>query len=400
MVTCTDVAAPRNIKIFPGNVSLSVGDHIFDGTDNRVFDVPNVLVGGRPTPLVLRSSKRPVDDEAALRYERSYAVVASKEKIHPVIYALSILKMPFGCKGYRKLSLMGQDKSLKDLLNHEKNKDPAYSQFLSNPKIISLAVSSVVGCLFRAADLGFCLLDMKPDNILCSLSTGLCYLIDFSREWSFWMPEELVYFFGRTQRDTRVPMPKLGTPCARTRGLSLYLMCLLLYAHLESFFASTDRGSLAFQLVERFRNILWNSCVPLEPLLEYSVELVNRSDADENTIFHNLGLIVRQYFLKKAVHYEECLKWLLLTYPLENKLVGPHCSGKDMPVVVNNILFENDRVSSKGGPREVGIELVGESEYPCPPLFARRIYGVHEGFPYQRVGKVKKNIYVPSILAQ
>jgi len=398
MVTCADVLTPRKIKVVPGNSSMNVGNHIFDGSDNAVFDVPDAVVNGRPTPMVLRSSKEPVEDEDNLRYERSYAVIAAKEKIHPVIYALSILKMPVGCKGYRKLSLMGREKSLQDLLRHERDKDPAYAQFLSKPDVLSLAVSSVVGCLFRAADLGFCLLDVKPANILCSLSTGLCYLIDFSRQWSFWMPEELVDFFGQTQSDKRDPRVSLGTPCARTRGVSLYLMCLLLYAHLKTYFHSTEPGALAFQLAERIRNILWNSCVPLELILEFSVKLIPESD--QYPFFYRLAKIVHAYFLKDAGSWEACLEWIFLTYPVKYKLVSPYCSGKDMHVSVDGVVFENDRLGSKGGPREVGIELVGEAEYACPPLTAKRIYGVHKGFPYQRVDKVKKNIYMPSILAR
>lgn len=376
---------------------MKVGKRLAEGADNSVYDVPKGLVAGVPTPMLLRSSIRPEESRQVLREERSLARIAEEEKIHPVIYALGITQAPFGCPGYRNLYLMSAETTLHSLLYSEKKKDQKYAQFLANPSVRKRAVESILGCLLRAADLGLCLLDVKPGNVVCSVTTGTSYLIDFDPQWAWWMPEEVLEVFeqrpqeeylGGYEQGYRGAYRRGGGPCAKSRGVYLYLMVLLLYAHLQKDFRF-DAGTFAVQLSEALLGILRTSCVPLETLLAYAKAHVRDQDA-EWTFFHALGKVVHSYFRKDLTDLVDLMKWIFLDYPYKEKLLTPFCSGKSPDVSIRGLAIVDDAASVGGGPRETGIAMMTDEDgssvhYPCAPLVASRKYVIDRGFPFRRL---------------
>ena len=370
-----------------------------------MFDVPRGLVGGVPTPMLLRSSIRPEESRQELREERSLARIAEEEKIHPVIYALGITQAPFGCPGYRNLYLMSAETSLHSLLYSEQKKDQKYAQFLANPSVRRRAVASILGCLRRAADLGLCLLDVKPDNVVCSVTTGTSYLIDFDPQWAWWMPEEVLEVFGwrpqeayeRAYRGAYQPR-RGGGPCAKSRGVYLYLMVLLLYAHLQKNFRS-DAGTFAVQLSKDLLGILRTSCVPLETLLAHAKAHV-QDENEEWTFFHALGKVVHNYFRRDSTDLVDLLKWIFLDYPYEEKLLSPFCSGKSLDVSIRGLAIVDDAASVGGGPRETGIATItredgSSAHYPCAPLVASRQYVIDRGFPFRKLSRATMSSSFP-----
>jgi hypothetical protein len=405
MEDCKNLKPPSRLLIRPGNYSLMVGRELAKGADNAVYLVPGGLVGNKPTPMLLRSSVRSEESPDELRKERAFAKIAEQERIHPVIYALGIRGAPLGCRGYRSLVLMDMETSLHDLLYAEQKKTQTYAQFLSSPGLRQKAVESILGCLFRTADLGLCLLDVKPANIVCSLETGSCHLIDFDSAYVWWMPEEVLEVFDPTNYHSSPQIRRAGAACARSRAVFLYLMLLLLYAHLQKDFTAQAPGTFASQLSDALKRVLAGSCVPLHTLLDHGHAYVEGGEQEEDasTFFHALALVLEHYFkeeVKQPRSPEKLLEWFFLEYPLKKKLTSPFCSGKDLHVHIRGIPIEDDKRSVSGGPREAGIEGVTDAHgdlvpYPCAPLLAARKYLVDRNFPFIKLFKVTNSASYP-----
>ena len=110
--------------------------------------------------------------------------------------------------------------------------------------------------LCKASDIGLCLLDNKPANILCDANTHRAYLIDLSPAWTNFMDESLVGMFKDAPDSIR---------CSKTRGVQLYIMVLLLHMHLlHETSAMTERRHVMLRF---YGKLLQDSCVPLHLMM-------------------------------------------------------------------------------------------------------------------------------------
>jgi hypothetical protein len=322
-----------------------------EGGSNQIFNTS--------TPgIVLRSTMtEPAEDddetEHVMLTENALMRILNRERLHPVLFAQSLLRAPFGYEGFVNASLMQQDLPLSSVLKGTlKPPDRFYASFFQ----------SLYSALCSVADLGFCLMDLRPTNVVVDY-LGRAQLIDLGVDYIEWMDEVLLEFFARDEGSNRrgpksVPS---GTKCARLRGMQLYFMLLLMYAHLKESYA---RFPSAQSLMTQLRGVLSRSCVPLHA----AVELQNKS-----YLLQVLKGRVERYF-------NQDLKTFLLQYVQRNQLLAPNCSGKGFDVVINGRPYQGDRVSCCKGlnPRQVVLQRLLDREYPCKTTASLRRYAVDE----------------------
>lgn len=416
MLNCEDLPPFKRAMLLPSRQMLNVGKPLAAGGYNTSSPVLDFKIKGRSAPALLRSSTRGEHGEAAeqLKREQAFMLLFSREQIHPPVYASSIVPAPFGCHGDRLLSLMARGVVMRELLDAPpKSKLGAYTW---NPKWQRAALRSLRGCLIRAAELGFCLLDIKPENIVYDVSQAAAYVIDLDPHNVVWMDEDLLTIYGgreddaprrgrydedyddwfasyaRRQRDDeRASYPPVV--CARTRGTQLYIMYLLFHCHMhKTLGASPYNGSFGILVLEFLRYALSSSCVPLQTLNDYA----QQAHGDfRGELFPILHATVQHYFSKEEAS-QDPFTWFFLTYPIGEKLLSKLCSGKEAFVTVEGAPFRDDDLSGTGR-RAAAVERDDDRPYPCP-LSRRsgRRYGIAWNTPYTRDSGLMRAIHPAS----
>ena len=369
---------PKTVTL-PNSPPRRVVARIGRGSFNNAYSVPKspVNVPGAsikknpraktaPQNDVLRVTSKYSHDESepleGMKTENALMRIAAREGIHPIIYAQSLLAAPLGCHGSISATLM-------------KRETPLFKYLQSNDvntKTLNRLFLSLYAAICRTADLGLCLCDIRPDNVLCDPQAGVCHLIDLGLDYTVWMDDDLFELFKReeAQRDAGVVCkPKgdacddkqpqcLGAACAKTRGTQLYIMLLLFRAHLV--YDKNLRGyNSAKYFASKLAIILSKSCAPVQKLLD----LLNVHESCEGEepagLVNILGCRVDYYFKKKLLQF-------LVEDVLSQKLVDIHsCDGKSLRnVVVNGTSYTRDDASCFRK-RQAMIGKIGDKPYPC-----------------------------------
>ena len=301
--------------------------------------------------VVLRSTmEEPEGDDAKtereMRYENALMRIAAREWLHPVLFAQSIMHAPLGFQGLVNASLMQQELPLSEVLKEKlKVVPPGFTNFFE----------SLYSALCTIADLGLCLTDLRPNNVVVD-HKGHARLIDLGVDYIQWMDEGLLGYFeqanvGRRsqnvyEQDER-PDPR-GTKCARTRGTQLYLMLLLMFAHLDQLYRQYIKAQ---QLKAKLHWVLSRSCVPVHALVDLQ---------DESDLMQMLESRIEHYF-------DLDLKKFLIDYVKFHGLLDKHCTGKGFDVTINRKLYQNDATTCRQGQgtRQVVLQEFLDTEYPC-----------------------------------
>jgi len=293
------------------------------------------------------------DTEHSMLTENALMRILNRERLHPVLFAQSLLHAPFGYEGFVNASLMQQELPLSSVLKG--GAEPPRGFYAS-------FFQSLYSALCSVADLGLCLMDLRPHNVVVDYQ-GRARLIDLGIDYIEWMDEVLLEYFARDEGGIRRDLRSVpsGTKCARVRGMQLYFMLLLMYAHLQASYAKFPRAQ---SLMTQLRGVLSRSCMPLHA----AVELQN-----ESQLLQVLNGRVKRYF-------KQDLKTFLLQYVKLNELLAPNCSGKGFDVVINGRPYRGDQVSCWKGlsPRQVVLQRVLDREYPCKTTAPLRRYVVND----------------------
>ena len=345
---------PTSMTLPPNKKNINVAQCIGKGSSNNVYDVEGR--GNQVLRAIANMEREDPEPPEAMRRENALMRIAAEEKIHPVIYAQSLLHAPFGCGGYVAATLMQKETSFKKFL-----KDAEFDVFNADQARLARMFSSLYATICKVADLGLCACDIRPANFLCVPQTGVCHLIDLGLDYVVWMDAAVFDLFesGGTED------PRFGTACAKTRGVQLYLMLLLFYAHL-TYFKDYFEKPRARYFAERLRAILTNSCVPLQALLGLSDQddghdacKEQRQSEEEKDLMHILFCRVKRYFSKNN------LKWFLVDFVHKNGLHSVHCNGKSLKqVVVGGRDYSRDFVSCTSN-RAAVLRKIDERQYPC-----------------------------------
>lgn len=411
MMNCEDLPPYKRAMLLPSRRVLNMGKPLGSGQYNISSPVLDFKVNGRSAPALLRASTRAEHDEAAelLKREQAFMLLFAREQIHPPVYASSVVPAPFGCHGDRLLSLMARGVDMVDLIEAPLNsKLGAYAW---NPKWQRAALRSLRSCLIRAAELGFCLLDIKPANIIYDVSDATAYVIDLDPHSVVWMDEDLLTIYAgrrdgdaelrgrydddddwfssyarRRHDDEHTSYPPVV--CARTRGTQLYIMYLLFHCHMHKMLgASQFNGSFGILVLEFLRYALKSSCVPLQWLNDYAQHAHGHFRGD---LFQQLHDNVHHYFSKEEAN-QDPFTWFFLTYPIGEKLLSKLCSGKEAFVTVEGMSFRDDATSGAG--RGAVVEQVETRPYPCPlSRQSGRRYGIRWNTPYARSSGLVRSI--------
>lgn len=403
---------PKKVVLLPRGDALKVEHEDLEEEHSRRFDdfeVKGVSIDGRAAVrLDLRLSKEASKEEALLKHERSLLLLAEKERIHPVIHALSVLKAPFGCEGFRLASLEDHKVPLNVFLEEGTEDRPAPS-----------FVDYFFGCLLRLDELGLCLCDISPESFSMDPATGHCFVSSWNPAMCVWMDKGLMKFFEDREKQEKqekrsaadaafARLKKRGTVCARVRGTQLYFMMLLLHMHMQEH-ADTYWGGV---LLERLRNFLRNSCVPLQALVSTGKELCKQGQQENSVeaggVFVLIAIACAKLLLPMLQDDEDLqklsegdltglLEWFLVTYPKKHRLLEPSCSGKDSYVELDHASYEDDEKTLGGSKRGVFLAKYLGRRYPCPvSSFARR-YELDEQQLFSLRDGRRQQIHVPSM---
>jgi hypothetical protein len=345
---------PTGMTLPPSKTKINVGRCIGRGSSNNVYDVT-----GRANQVlraIANMDREDPEPAEAMQQENALMRIAAEERIHPVIYAQSLMHAPFGCGGFVAATLMQKETPFKKFLL-----DAEFDVLDADQGKLARVFSSLYATICKVADLGLCLCDIKPENFLCVPRTGVCHLIDLGLDFVVWMDPAVVDLFETVDgADSR-----LGGACAKTRGVQLYLMLLLFYAHLTYFtnYASKPR---ARYFSERLRGILANSCIPLQALLGLSQHHDEHEDVckrkrhseEEKDLMQILFCRVKHYFKKN-------LQWFLVDFVQRNGLRSVQCNGKSLQqIVVGGQVYSKDFVSCTSS-RQAVLRRIDERQYPC-----------------------------------
>lgn len=403
MTECRRV--PKKVVLLPRGDVLKVEHEDLEDHTHRFddFEVQGVSIDGRPAVrLDLRLSKEASQEEAGLKKERALLLLAQKERIHPVIHALSVLKAPFGCEGFRLASLEDHTVPFRDFLEGGG----------SGP--VPSLVDSFFGCFLRLDELGLCLCDISPESFSMDPVAGHCFVSSWNPNMCSWMDQGLLKFFEDQQKREGIAgaafarLKKRGTVCARVRGTQLYFMFLLLHMHLQEH-EESHRGRI---LMDRLEHLLMNSCVPLQALASVGKELCKKAKeaniVETGGVFILIAVACKELLRPTLKDVDEdlqklaeddlvgLLEWFLVTYPKKHGLLEPSCSGKDSYVEVDHASFEDDERTLGGAKRSVFLAKYLGRSYPCPvSSFARR-YELDEQL-FSLSGGKRQQVHAPSM---
>jgi hypothetical protein len=358
---------PRNVVACIGRGSFN---NAYSVSKSSPVNAPGAsrksLAKTAPQTDVLRVTSKYRHDESEpleeMKKENALMRVAAREGIHPIIYAQSLLAAPLGCHGSISATLMKRETSL---FKYLKSDDV-------DAKTMNRLFLSLYAAICRTADLGLCLCDLRPDNVLCDPQAGICHLIDLGLDYTVWMDDDLFELFKEEEarRDAGVVCkPKgdacddkqprcLGAACAKTRGTQLYIMLLLFRAHLV--YDKKLRGyARAKYFASKLSLILSKSCAPVQKLLDLFNVHESCEGEEPQGLVNILSCRVDHYFDKK-------LRQFLVEDVLGQKLVDIHgCDGKSLQhVVVNGTSYTRDDASCFPK-RQAMIRRIGDKPYPC-----------------------------------
>jgi len=345
-------------KKYTKTPAVEVRECLGHGSSNNVY---NVAPARGWADKVLRATSQ-LDREApeppeAMSRENALMRIAAAEKIHPIIHAQSLMHAPFRCYGFVSATLMQKEVPFPKFL-----KNPEFDHLNSDQAKLSNMFTSLYAAICRAADLGLCLCDIKPANVVCIPEKDKCHLIDFGLEFVVWMDPKVFEMFEHAEDASGA---RDGAACANTRGVQLYIMLLLFYTHLTSF-GDFLRSPRAQYFAGRLRGILAESCVPNQALLGlsdqyggYKDQCKQRHESEEDKdLMHILFCRVKRYFQKN-------LKWFLVDFVYKYGLRQRNCDGKSLePIRVGGKEYSNDAVSC-ASKRGAVLRRLDERQYPC-----------------------------------
>jgi hypothetical protein len=298
---------------------------------------------------LLRISSTSGSEEAdGMDTEHALMNVFSHASIHPKVYATTQIRGSPGVPNVAA-SVMKRHTMLWDYIDN-KTHGPT-----TRDDTVRIAVSIYLQ-LCKASDIGLCLLDNKPANILCDAKTHRAYLIDLSPVWSIFMDESLMGMFKDAPDSIR---------CSKTRGVQLYVMVLLLYMHLlHETDAMTERRRVMLRF---YGKLLQDSCVPLHLMMS----LTGPGLPDK------LSQLSSTYFFKNHVDSHDRMMGLklLLQLAIDRNLIMKRCGATD-DVIVGGVRYDGELVSCTGpGRRHFVLETLNGRVYPC-----KLTSPIHEAF--------------------
>jgi len=360
--------------------------------------------------LALRTTALLNDEipEEELQREGALMRVLARAGIHPAVFAQTPngkAHAPFGYQGGAFSSLMQREVSLYNFLTQSKYDDLAH--------LVPTLEATLFEAICKTADLGLCLLDLRPLNVVCLLPSGVCHLIDLGSDYLVWMDEKLLDLFREDEREQQQRRPafrasllrrtpgqqgrgpvvraaapaQLGSACAKTRGVQLYLMLLLMHRHLE---LGSQKYARYKEMASLLRKRLADSCVPLDRLRELFPEECPEHDEGLGDI---LACRLQKYF-------KENQDTFLRDYVLTHRLMREGCSGKALDVVVvAGRDYSRDDAASCRGTRASVLRRLGPRAYPCVERLPSLQYRVDDlGSASQLVQRPRKASSVTPIV--
>ena len=313
--------------------------------------------------LVLRTTSQSEDTipDQELQQEGALMRVLARAGIHPAVFAQTPAgnaHAPFGYRGSAFSSLMQREVSLHNFLRQSEYNDFAH--------LVPTLEATLFQAVCKTADLGLCLLDIRPLNVVCLLPSGVCHLIDLGSDYLVWMDEQLLDLFREDEQEQQrrrrrrgsffraaAPAQLGGSACAKTRGVQLYLMLLLMHRHLE---LGSDKNARYKEMASLLRKRLADSCVPLDRLREL---FPGKCPRHEEGLGEILACRVKRYF-------SETQDTFLRDYVLKHRLMREGCSGKALDVVVvAGRDYSRDDAASCQGTRASVLRKLGSRTYPC-----------------------------------
>jgi hypothetical protein len=325
----------------PGSVSVSrgprlpVGPSIAQGTYNSVHDVS--------PRTVLRRSMKPFGHKprqsAVRRTEHGLVALLSDLGLHPKVHAGLFDHEEAG--GVAAL-LMQRYVPLNVFLRE----NDAYPH-------MQLLVDSLLSTLCHVADLGLCLTDIKPGNMVVDPRFAAAYVIDVAPDFAVFADGRLLSELFESYRGkaswVKRYMAAADKPCAQSRALSVYVMLLLLATH-----AIRLRTPRAEQFLRLLGLVLSRSCVPWDVLIGSSGALAAQLQLQ---LTHYFGLTLEDFFTS----------WTQSTVKTDrgpSPVVHPSC----MEATVNGVRFD-DHTSSCCCPdtkRQLRLASLDDEMDPCP----------------------------------
>jgi hypothetical protein len=343
--------------------------------------------------LVLRTTAESQDtnSEQELQQEGALMRVLARAGIHPAVFAQTPAgnaHAPFGYRGSAFSSLMQREVSLRDFLTQSKYDDFAH--------LVPTLEATLFKAVCKTADLGLCLLDIRPNNVVCLLPSGVCHLIDLGSDYLVWMDEKLLDLFREDEQNQRrrrsvfraaAPARLGGSACAKTRGVQLYLMLLLMHRHLE---LGSQRYARYNEMASLLRKRLADSCVPLDRLREL---FPRKCPLHEEGLGEILACRLKQYFAENQDTF-------LRDYVLKHRLMREGCSGKALDVVVvAGRDYSRDDAASCQGTRASVLRRLGSRTYPCVERLPSLQYSVDDvGSASQLVQRPRKASSITPII--
>jgi hypothetical protein len=375
--------SPRRLVRIRGGPSLSLGAPLASGTFNAVHHVQD-----RPELVVRQSKPTAGEDFSDLEKEAALMTLMHELGVQPRLHASSVRRTS-GTEGHAT-SVHDKGTGLKGWLEQIGGSEDEGRR----------AGLSLLRKLCLVADLGFCLVDMKPDNAV--MVGDDLKLIDFSPTFSVFMDPELV---GAFRLESALFSSGLGPrhergdlACAKARGMSLYLMLLMWYLFVSDPTSGAPReaGFLAV-----LREALRTSCVPLEVI----------EGLRDGALAEALRSCAYKYFFdvgnasptptERDRGEASALSDLVARVRREG-LLDPGCVGRtSQEVRVLGVRFDRDDASCAraSGRRHSVVTALDARPYPCPgqPRALKALRLVGSTVLSRRRGREERVVRVASI---
>ena len=316
--------APKSLRVKGTSDVVELGEIMGSGTYNLIAEAK-----WKGLPVVVRTSQpaMPLNTSDAL-LEQGFMKVLSKHGVHPIVHGLGLSRVSAGGRGSQVLATTVMQRAETSLDKWLEAGGESSTE--EGAEAGRRAARSLLRQFCRISDLGFCLVDIKPGNAVVTGEDVM--LIDVDPAWSFYMDPGLV------AAATSNPLGKSQTAaqCARARGLSYYLMTLLMYLFVKEDEASTPRYT---GFVDALRRALKASCVPTYALASLKGKLAEsltrilnayvfqRDDEDPRALSDLRNLVVRDGLSQPGCATSVQVNGV--KYDSE----GSHCSDEDWSLV-------------------------------------------------------------------
>jgi len=357
--------ATRSLRVKGTKDVVELGEIMGSGTYNLITEAQ-----WKGAPVVVRTSQPsyPVDRPAA-ELEQGIMKVLSRHGVHPILHVVGLSESGRAAGRAQVLAttvMQRGDTSLAQWLvarGSTKEEDAEAGRRVGQ---------SLLRQFCRVSDLGFCLVDIKPGN---AVVTGEdVKLIDVDPDWSFYMDPGLLL----AAQTNALDKPGIEGRCARARGLSYFLMILLMYLFVERDEASTPRYR---GFVEALRRALKNSCVPTQALSSLRGKLAE-----------SLTRILNHYVFDRDVDDSRALSDLAQRVSREG-LSQPGC---EATVVANGAKYDSEGSHCSDEDWALVYRVNGR-RYPCPiPENRARRYAIQKS----RASDFGAAIRVPNVASK